>query len=135
MPPAEHLAEYQTLLALPFVRSYGFLVQSVGDGECTLRVPFQEAFERPGGVVPGPIYVTAADVAAWLAIKTKLGMDDESVTADLTSQFIRGVRRAAFTCTARTLRIGKRLIFLSAECHDEMNDIVANFAVTYIRRS
>ena len=36
--------------------SYGFRVRASGDGECTLEVPFRPTFERPGGVVSGPVF-------------------------------------------------------------------------------
>ena len=43
-------AELQQLLRdVAFTRHYDFSLQALADGECTLNVPFQEAFERPGG--------------------------------------------------------------------------------------
>ena len=38
---------------------------SFASGECTLDMPFQEAIERPGGIVSGSVFMTAADVAKW----------------------------------------------------------------------
>jgi len=134
MPHGDLKVQCQALLdESAFVRDFGFVIESLADGACTLFVAYKDAFERPGGVVSGPTYVAAADVAAWLAIKTELGLHDESVTADMTAQFIRGIRRAPFRCTARVLRLGGRLVFVAAECNDEAGDIVANFAITYIR--
>ncbi len=44
--------ELQQLLAsLTFTRNFGFQFHSMGDGECSIAVPFQPAFERPGGIV------------------------------------------------------------------------------------
>lgn len=66
--------ELQRLLAaVPFTRRYGFKVTAIGDGVCTLEVPFQAEFERPGGIVAGQVFMAAADVAVWLAIMTRLG--------------------------------------------------------------
>jgi acyl-coenzyme A thioesterase PaaI-like protein len=50
-----------------FTRNLGLSVHSLADGECTLHVPFQAAFERPGGIVSGQVFMTAADVAMWFA--------------------------------------------------------------------
>ena len=36
-------------------------------------VPFRREWERPGGIVSGIVFMTAADVAMWLAIKTQSG--------------------------------------------------------------
>ena len=55
-----------------FARIYDLRLQSFASGECTLRIPFQQNLERPGGIVAGSIFMTAADVAMWLAIMTLL---------------------------------------------------------------
>jgi acyl-coenzyme A thioesterase PaaI-like protein len=99
----------------PFTRVYGFKVHSVADGECTLHVPFQSAFERPGGLVSGPVFMAAADVAMWLAIVTRLGIKDMSVTAKMTTAFLNAGRQEDFYCTAKVLKLGTRLIYGTAE--------------------
>lgn len=46
--------ELHALLSeVAFTRQYGFRLHAIGDGECTLEVPFQELFERPGARVSG----------------------------------------------------------------------------------
>jgi acyl-coenzyme A thioesterase PaaI-like protein len=59
-----------------FTRRLGLRVVELGEGTCTVRVPFRRAFERPGGIVSGDVYMAAADVAFWLAIKTFAGLHD-----------------------------------------------------------
>ena len=66
--------ELHALLSeVAFTRQYGFRLHAIGDGECTLEVPFQELFERPGARVSGQVFMAAADVAMWLAVMTRLG--------------------------------------------------------------
>jgi acyl-coenzyme A thioesterase PaaI-like protein len=72
----------QLLDDVAFTRNFGFVLHEIADGQCSIDVPFQEAFERPGGIVSGQVFMAAADVAMWLAIKTKLGLTDASVTAE-----------------------------------------------------
>lgn len=43
----------QLLAEVAFTRNFGFTLKEIGDGECSIEVPFQEAFERPGGIVSG----------------------------------------------------------------------------------
>ncbi len=94
--------ELQRLLAdLPFVRAYGFRVHSIGPGECILTVPFRQAFERPGGIVSGLVFMAAADVAMWLAIKTLLGSDDGCVTAEMKTSFLAAAKEQDFRCRAK----------------------------------
>src|SRR5580698_9707256 len=108
----------QLLDTVAFTRNYGFLLGNIGDGECTIEVPFQAAFERPGGVVSGQVFMAAADVAMWLAIKTKLGLDDPSVTAEMKTNFLGAARKEEFRCMAKVLKLGRRLIYGTAECVD-----------------
>jgi uncharacterized protein (TIGR00369 family) len=127
-------AELQQLLhEVAFTRNYGFSLQAIAEGECTLNVPFQEAFERPGGIVSGQVFMAAADVAMWLAIMTKLGKADQSVTVELTSAFLRGVRQEDFQCMAKILRLGKRLIYGVAECISHTGQLLTHHTITYAR--
>ena len=109
--------ELEALLrSLPFTRRLGLKVIELGDGTCTVRVPFKKAFERPGGIVSGDVYMTAADVAFWLAIKTFAGLDDSSVTSQLNTAFLAGARREPIVCRAIVLKRGGRVVYGVAEC-------------------
>jgi acyl-coenzyme A thioesterase PaaI-like protein len=121
------------LSTVPFTRQYGFRLHAIGDGECALDVPFQEAFERPGGIVSGQVYMAAADVAMWLALMTRLGIDDQSVTADMTTAFLGAARRETFRCRATVLKLGARLVYGLAECRALDGRLLTHHGVTYIR--
>jgi uncharacterized protein (TIGR00369 family) len=111
------VAELDTLLrSLPFTRRLAIKVIELGDGTCTVRVPFKKAFERPGGIVSGDVYMTAADVAFWLAIKTFAGLDDSSVTSQLNTAFLAAARREPIDCRATVLKRGRRVVYGVAEC-------------------
>ena len=123
----------QLLAEVPFTRNYGFALYCIGDGQCSISVPFQEAFERPGGIISGQVFMAAGDVAMWLAIKTKLGLADSSVTAEMKTNFLGAAKREGFCCTARVLKVGRRLIFGTAGCVDTGGRLLAHSTVTYIR--
>src|SRR5947209_13394761 len=116
-----------------FTRSYGFRLQAIDEGQCTLDVPFQKAFERPGGIVSGQVFMAAADVAMWLAIMTKLGATDPSVTAEMTTAFLGSAKEEAFRCTARVLKLGRRLVYGVAESVGTDGTLLAHHTVTYAR--
>ncbi|MGZ5430744.1 MAG: hypothetical protein ACXWEX_05035 [Thermoanaerobaculia bacterium] len=59
-----------------FTRAFEFQVRALEPGLCHLLVPFNPLSERPGGILSGQVYMTAADVAMWLAIKTLKGLHD-----------------------------------------------------------
>jgi uncharacterized protein (TIGR00369 family) len=126
--------EIQQLLAeVAFAKLYGFKLLGLGEGECTREVPFQAEFERPGGIVSGPVFMAAADVALWIAIKTRLGLEDGSVTVEMKTNFLSGARREDIRCTARLLKVGRRLIYGVAECAGEKGQLLTHHTLTYIR--
>src|SRR6266849_1146164 len=104
------------LRTFPLTRRLGVRVIELGDGTCTIRVPFKKAFERPGGIVSGDVYMTAADVAFWLAIKTFAGLDDSSVTSQLNTAFLAAARREPIVCRPTVLKRGRRVVYGVAEC-------------------
>ena len=42
-------------------RNFGERLKPVEDGVCTLEVPFRQEWERPGGIVSGIVFMTAAN--------------------------------------------------------------------------
>jgi uncharacterized protein (TIGR00369 family) len=123
----------QILSAWPFISRYNFQLRSLNDGFCTLEVPFQEVFVRPGGRVSGSTFMAAADAAMWFAIMTRLGSSDPSVTAEMKTNFLNPAREEPFLCTARILKWGRRLIYGVAECTTTAGKLLTHHTVTYIR--
>ena len=128
-------AELRRVLdAVPFTRAYGFRLHAIAPGQCTLDVPFQPLFERPGGIVGGQVFMAAADVAMWLAIMTRLGSGDGAVTAAMTSAFLDAARREPFRCTARVVKLGRRLVYGVAESVSGEGRLLTHHSLTYARR-
>jgi acyl-coenzyme A thioesterase PaaI-like protein len=123
----------QVLADTPFLQSYGFRVESTAPGECTLRVPFVRALERPGGIVSGMTLMGAADVAMWLAIMTLRGIAEHWVTADMKTAFLRSAREEDIACDARILKPGRRSMYGTAECRGADARLIAHHVITYTR--
>jgi len=123
----------QILTDVAFTRNFGFRLHSIGDGECALSAPFQRAFERPGGIVSGQVFMAAADVAMWLAIMTKLGTSEVAVTAEMKTNFLNAAREEDFLCRAKILKLGKRLVVGTAECVNGEGKLLTHHTITYIR--
>ena len=121
------------LASAPFAPDYGFRVAAVADGQCTIEVPFRPSFERPGGVVSGPVFMAAADAAMWLAILARLGVDDPCVTVEMKTAFLAAARREDFRCTAHVLKWGRRLVYGTAECVGAGDRLLTHHTLTYIR--
>jgi len=116
-----------------FTAQYGFRVTAVADDACTIAMPFQQAYQRPGGTVNGPAYMAAADCAMWIAIKRHIGMEHDAVTSEMNTAFLNAARRETVYCTARILKLGKRIIYGTARCHDRKGRIFTHHTITYAR--
>jgi uncharacterized protein (TIGR00369 family) len=126
------IAELQKLIAREFTRQYGFAVTEAKEGHCSLTVPYNPQFDRPDGIVSGVVFMAAADVAMWLAVKTLRGIDDPSVTSQMETHFLRSVRNASFVCNAEVLKNGRRTTFGVARCVSEGGELLAYHTLTYV---
>jgi uncharacterized protein (TIGR00369 family) len=134
LPLAATESELRQLLSqVGSTNHYGFQLYSLGDGECTLLAPFRKDFERPGRVVAGPLFMAAADVAMWLAIITRLGVSDGSVTAEMKTNFLNAAREEDILCHAKILKLGRRLVYGVAECTNREGKLLTHHTITYIR--
>ena len=116
-----------------FLRPYGFRVASVGDGECTLELPHRRVLERPGGIINGPALIAAADCAMWVAIKTRIGIERDALTAELNTAFLSPANGSNVYCTAKILKFGSRRIYGVAECHGRGGKLYSHHTLTYAR--
>ena len=67
--------------------------------------PFRKHSSAQEAIVSGQVFMAAADVAMWLAIKTKLGLADSSVTAEMKTNFLGAAQKEGFCCTAKALKL------------------------------
>ena len=116
-----------------FLRPYGFRVIRANDGGCTLELPHTAALERPGGIICGPALMAAADCAMWLAIKARIGVDNDALTSELNTAFLSPAKGEHVYCTARILKMGKRRIYGVAECHGKKGGLFTHHTLTYVR--
>jgi uncharacterized protein (TIGR00369 family) len=134
MPSAASKKTLQQLLAAtPFNRFYRFRVASAARGSCVIRTPYRTEFARPDGIIGGVIFIAAADVALWLAIATRLGTAERAVTVEMKTNFLRSARKEGFLCRARILKLGRLLVYGTAECYTPGRGLLSHHTLTYIR--
>jgi len=128
-------AELQKLLGeSEFFKVYQYKLYSFGEGECTLEVPYQKLWERPGGVTCGPVFMAVADVTMWFAIMTRLGIAkaEMAVTVEMKTNFLSGAKQDNILCKAKVLKLGRRLIYGVAECMNPEGKLFTHHTLTYI---
>ena len=134
MKPKTNKQNLQALLdRSKFLRPWGFRVAKLGDGECTLELPHRADLERPGGIINGPALMAAADCAMWVAIKTRIGIERDALTAELNTAFLSPANGKKVFCTAKILKFGNRRIYGVAECHDRGGKLYSHHTLTYAR--
>lgn len=110
-------------------------VQVLEVGERFARVAHEIGFAelRPGGTVSGPVMMTTADVALYVAILGEIGIVPLTVTTSLNFNFMRkpsADRRIIGECTllklGRTLAVGEVAIYSEGE-----PEMVAHAVGTY----
>ena len=85
-------------------------IESVGGGSATVRHPVGEAELRPGGTVSGPVMMTVADVALYVAILGEIGIVPLAVTTSLNFNFMRKpASDRAIIGVCKMLKIGRTL--------------------------
>lgn len=134
MAPAISEGEIRRLLAEhAFLAAYDFRLRGLADGECTLEVPWNARWQRPGGMLSGPVFMAAADASMWFAVLTRVGPEALWVTADLKTAFLRPARAETIRCTARVLKQSEGSAYGVAECVGEDGELLTHHTVTYLR--
>ncbi len=95
----------------PWVRSLGLGVESVDDRGAVLRMPFDEALCREGGVVCGQALMALADTAMVFAVAAASGRYRPMTTVDMTTHLMKPVSAVDVIADARILRLGRTMAF------------------------
>lgn len=108
-------------------------VGAAGDMHATVRHSIGTDELRPGGTVSGPVLMTTADVALYVAILGQIGIVPLTVTTSLNINFLRkpaADRDIIGKCTL--IKLGKTLAVGEVQLYSEgLPDMVAHVTGTY----
>jgi acyl-coenzyme A thioesterase PaaI-like protein len=108
-------------------------IEAAGPGTATIRHRIGPDELRPGGTVSGPVLMTVADVALYIAILGQIGIVPLTVTTSLSINFLRkpsADRDILGVC--RLLKVGRALAVGEVSLFPEGNDEpVAHAVGTY----
>ncbi len=117
---------------VPLVGMLDMQVESVLAGAVTIRVPYRDAFARPGGTVSGPVLMAVADFAMYGVVLSLIGRVDLAVTTNLSINFLRRPPPGDVVARARILKLGKRLAVGEVLLHGgDQEHLVAHVTSTY----
>lgn len=118
---------------MAFVSFYGLKIESLAAGRCVTRIPYHVRLDRPGGIVAGPTFMMTADVSFWLALVAEFGIDTPMVTANMQTVFLNSCKGEDVMCEVKILKMGRRLIFGTAECRSRGGILFTHHSITYAR--
>jgi len=109
------------------------VVEEIGDGCATVSHAIGTNELRPGGTVSGPVLMTVADVAIYVAILGEIGIVPLAVTTSLSVNFLRkpsADRRIIGVC--KLIKVGRALAVGEVSLYSEgLTDLVAHAVGTY----
>jgi uncharacterized protein (TIGR00369 family) len=109
------------------------VVEEVGDRSATVSYPIGPDQLRPGGTVSGPVLMSVADVAIYVAVLATIGIVPLAVTTSLNINFLRkppATRSIVGVC--RLLKVGRILAIGEVALYSQGNeDMVAHAVGTY----
>lgn len=124
--------EIVAFMALEFPQTK-CVVEAVDENGATLAHNIGVNELRPGGTVSGPVLMSIADVAIYVAILGKIGIVPLTVTTSLTINFLRkpsAQARIIADCTL--MKVGRTLIVGEVSLYSEgSSDMVAHVVGTY----
>jgi uncharacterized protein (TIGR00369 family) len=120
------------LSEIPYAKLLGIELENVTPGAVTLRMDVRENLKRNNGIVHGGAIASLVDSATAFAI-ISLDPSQKAVTIDLTLSFLRPLIQGRAIATAKVVRSGRRISFVSAEVFDEAQTLLATALSTYIK--
>ncbi|MBV8049341.1 MAG: PaaI family thioesterase [Paludibacterium sp.] len=124
--------EVAAFLAAEFPQSK-CVVEAVGERHATVSHHIGPNELRPGGTVSGPVLMTVADVALYVAILGEIGIVPLTVTTSLTINFLRKpAADARIIADCSLMKVGRALIVGEVSLYSEgISEPVAHVVGTY----
>ena len=124
--------ELSTFLRTEFPQSKSIILD-VGEMSATVKYPVDQSSLRPGGTVSGPVMMTLADVALYIAVLGEIGIVPLAVTTNLSINFLRKPAAGKdIIGVCKLLKLGKSLAVGEVSIYSEgSDDVVAHATGTY----
>jgi uncharacterized protein (TIGR00369 family) len=124
--------ELQQILTGGFPEAVGPRVEEVTDDSVIVSYSVNDSHGRPGGTLAGPVMMSLADMAAWIAIMSQIGPVVLAVTTSLHIDFLRKPQLTDLMARTRMLKLGKRLAVVDVDLYSRgETELVAKAQVTY----
>jgi len=124
---------FEVVKTTPYLKLLGIELVEITEEKAVMSLEMQEKLRQPYGLLHGGATASLIDTAMAFAVIAALGTEDKATTVDLTVQYLRPHTEGKIVCTAKVLRAGKRLLFLSAEVVNEQGKLTATALSNYTK--
>jgi acyl-coenzyme A thioesterase PaaI-like protein len=125
-------AEIVEFLACAFPQNK-CVVEAVGNASATVKHQIGSDELRPGGTVSGPVLMTVADVALYVALLGEIGIVPLAMTTSLTINLLRKPSpHRSIVGVCKLMKVGRSLAVGYVDLHSEgSHELVAHAVGTY----
>lgn len=111
----------------------GFRLVDWREGFAQIAVDLEDQHKNRQGGLHGGVTASLIDATTGFCGVYELDPDKRrgNVTVSLNVNFVGRAKGTTLTCTAKTIRAGRRIYFASAEVHDEHANLVASAEAVY----
>jgi len=124
---------FEAVKSTPYLKLLGIELVEIERGKAVMRLEMQEKLRQPHGLLHGGATASLIDTATAFAVVSVLDKSEKASTVDLTVQYLRPHTEGEIVCTAKILRAGKRLLFVSAEVVNGAGKVTATALSTYTK--
>ncbi len=124
---------FEAAKTTPYLKLLGIELVELGAEIAVMSLEMKDDLRQPYGLLHGGATASLIDTAMAFANLSVLAADERATTVDLTVQYLRPHTTGKIVCTAKVIRAGKRMLFLSAEVVNEQGKLVATALSTYTK--
>lgn len=127
---SEQPAAEALLAAMPLAAKLGITLGTVSPQQVTGRLAWAADLCTAGGLLHGGALMTLADSLGGACAYLNLPPDTATATISSATSLLRGVRGGEVTGAARPLHVGRTVIVVQTELHDDQGRLVAQTTQT-----
>jgi 1,4-dihydroxy-2-naphthoyl-CoA hydrolase len=115
----------ELMAIMPFATLLGIELRLASPTEVVASLRWREELCTVGGLLHGGVLMSLADSLGGLCAYLNLPTGAGTATISSSTNLLRAVREGAVTARARPLRVGRSVIVVQTDLHDETGKLVA----------
>lgn len=116
----------------PVGSTFGWEVESVGDGEAVMSMEAGARHANRGGAVQGGVITALADTTTAFAFMTTLEEGETTTNIELKTNFLRPTFEDRLEATATVVERGRTTGLVECDVHNSEGKLVARLSTTYM---